>query len=164
MLPPRQGRPGPPRAGAAPIPQLRVTAGWPHDRVLVLTLTGEVTVHRRDLLRRSLADAVVARPALLVVDLAGVGFCDSTVLNALLRTRVDARSAGVPLVLAGPPPQAVRLLRLARTEDVFTMRPTLRAALAVRPPADHTTGRRGTGADGAGGYGAGRPGGPPGDR
>ncbi len=155
MLPSHQsrqwlrGRPGPPDAGAAPLPQLRVTAGWPQDHVLVLTLTGEVTVHRRDLLRRSLADAVAARPALLVVDLAGIGFCDSTVLNALLRTRVDARSAGVPLVLAGPPPQAVRLLRLTRTEDVFTVRPTLRAALAVRPPVDRRTGR---------------PGGPPGDR
>jgi anti-anti-sigma factor len=119
-----------------------VTTSRLRDRALVLTLTGEVTVHRRETLRRALDEAVRMSPSLLVVDLSGIGFCDSTVLNALLRTRLDARTGGFPLVLAGPPPQAMRLLRLTRTDAVFTLRPTLESALAAARP-DPAAGRSG---------------------
>jgi anti-anti-sigma regulatory factor len=56
------------------------------------------------------------------------------VLNALLRTRIGARAGGFPLVLAGPPPQAMRLLRLTRTDAVFTLRPSVESALATPHP------------------------------
>jgi anti-sigma B factor antagonist len=126
--------PGRPRPETVPSPLLRVTTRRLPDRALVLTLTGEVTVHRRETLRRALDEAVRMRPSLLIVDLTGIGFCDSTVLNALLRTRIGARVGGFPLVLAGPPPQAMRLLRLTRTDAVFTLRPSVESALATPHP------------------------------
>jgi anti-anti-sigma factor len=95
----------------------------------VLRLAGEVTVACRVPLHSALRAAVRARPPLLVVDLGRLGFCDSTVLNALLHTRLEARSTGVRLVLAGPPAQTLRLLRLTGTDRVFAVSPTVEAAL-----------------------------------
>lgn len=123
------GRP----TGARPAgdPPLRASTAALRDGTLVLRLVGEVTVARRAPLHRALRSVVGIRPALLVVDLTALGFCDATVLNALLETRLDARTAGVRLVLAGPPAQTRRLLRLTGTDRVFTVRPTLEAALVT---------------------------------
>lgn len=126
MPSPSSGRPtGVPSTGDPP---LRATTAALADGTVVLRLAGEVTVAGRAALRRTLRSVVAACPTLLVVDLTGLGFCDSTVLNALLETRLGARTAGVRLVLAGPPAQTLRLLRLTGTDQVFTVRSTLEAA------------------------------------
>lgn len=121
-----------PETAPAPAPLLRVRTEWLADRTLVLALIGEVTVHRRGALLRSLDEAIRQHPDLLVADLTRIGFCDSTVLNALLHARLGARAAGVPLVLAGAPSQARRLLRLTGLDRVFTLEPTVEAAVSAR--------------------------------
>lgn len=128
MSSPSPGRPA--EASPAGDPPLRASTAVLRDGTLVLRLAGEVTVARRASLRRLLRSVVAASPPLLVVDLSGLGFCDSTVLNALLQARLEARTAGVRVVLAGPPAQTLRLLRLTGTDRVFTVRPTVEAALA----------------------------------
>jgi anti-sigma B factor antagonist len=114
-------------------PPLRASTTALRDGTRILRLTGEVTPDRRGALHRALRDALRTGPPLLVVDLTALGFCDSNVLNALLATRLDARAAGVPLVLAGPPPQTLRLLRLTGTDQVLAVRPTLADCLAPAP-------------------------------
>ncbi|WP_188302663.1 STAS domain-containing protein [Streptomyces sp. CBMA123] len=66
----------------------------------------------------------------MVVDLTGLTFCDSIGLNALLRTRIAARAAGIAFVLAVPTPQIRRLLEITGADDVLTVRDSARAALA----------------------------------
>ncbi|MFF3071902.1 STAS domain-containing protein [Kitasatospora sp. NPDC057904] len=52
-------------------------------------------------------------------------------LNALLRARENAEAAGVWLVLAGPGRQIRRLLAITGTDQVFTVRASLQAAVGA---------------------------------
>ncbi|WP_045693298.1 STAS domain-containing protein [Streptomyces rubellomurinus] len=117
-------------AGQADV-RLRVTARERAVRALVCRLAGEADHETRAALDEALAEAVAAGPDLLVVDLAPLTFCDSSCLNALLRAREDAEAAGVWLVLAGPGPQIRRLLAITGTDQVFTVRASLQAAVGV---------------------------------
>ncbi|WP_307806348.1 STAS domain-containing protein [Streptomyces sp. FH025] len=100
-------------------------------RAVVCQVAGEADHETRAALDEALANAVAAGPDLLVVDLAPLTFCDSACLNALLQARENAEAAGVWLVLAGPGPQIRRLLAITGTDQVFTVRPSLHAAVGA---------------------------------
>nr|WP_158702621.1 STAS domain-containing protein [Kitasatospora sp. MMS16-BH015] len=66
----------------------------------------------------------------IVVDLAGVTFCDSTGLNMLLRARLDALTAGLRLDVAGLRPAVARLFEITGADAVLRVHPDVAAALA----------------------------------
>ncbi|PYC76639.1 hypothetical protein C7C46_21925 [Streptomyces tateyamensis] len=119
---------------SVPAPLLRITTTTIRDTAQILHLHGEVDHDQRRPLESALERAVAERPPLLVVDLAGLTFCDSTCLNALLRARIAACAAGIPLVLAAPPAQTCRLLEITGADDVLTIHDSVRAALAGTEP------------------------------
>jgi anti-sigma B factor antagonist len=92
----------------------------------VIALDGELdiasTPSLRERLHAALADAAAASTGpRVVVDLSGVTFCDASGLALL----VDARrrtGPGGTVVLAGPRPQLLRLLRVTGLDRVFTVR------------------------------------------
>ncbi|MFD4659789.1 STAS domain-containing protein [Kitasatospora sp. NPDC058444] len=122
------GRTGP---GGPDPAALHVTVG---DRgpVRIVTVAGELDHDSADELR-----AALARPPSadgierIVVDLAGLRFCDSTGLNVLLRARLDARTAGLRLELAGAGPLVARLFAVTGADTVLRVHPDLRTALAA---------------------------------
>ncbi|MEV0186932.1 STAS domain-containing protein [Kitasatospora purpeofusca] len=76
-------------------------------------------------------DALVAqRPRAVVIDLGGVGFCDSSGLNVLLRTRIAAEQGGLELRLAAVPPTVMRVLDLTGARAVFSIHESVAGALA----------------------------------
>ncbi|MFJ3093530.1 MULTISPECIES: STAS domain-containing protein [Streptomyces] len=99
--------------------------------------------------------------ARIVVDCAGLDFCDSTGLNLLLRARARAVGAGAELDLAGLRPPVDRMFEITGALRVFRVYADVREALATDAPAVHEPGRPvhepGRPADGAGGA---RPGDP----
>ncbi len=97
---------------------------------LVLALGGELDHDTAGPLREALANAVAARPERIVVDCAELAFCDSTGLNALLHTRLDAQQVGARLELAALRPPVTRLFEITGADAVFTIYPTLDEALA----------------------------------
>ncbi|WP_354644762.1 STAS domain-containing protein [Kitasatospora camelliae] len=109
---------------------LRITTTTGSGAARIVHLNGQVDQDQRLRLESALERAVADRPPRLVVDLAGLGFCDSTGLNALLKTRIAARAAGLPLVLAAPTSQTRRLLEITGADEVFTIYDSVRAALA----------------------------------
>ncbi|MFF2145105.1 STAS domain-containing protein [Kitasatospora sp. NPDC058190] len=111
-------------------PLLRISTARTPGGAEVVRLDGEVDQDQRVRLQRALDRAVGDRPQLLVVDLSGLAFCDSTCLNVLLSARAAAQAAGVELVLAALSSQARRLLEITGTDEVFTVRDSVRAALA----------------------------------
>ncbi|MFJ9448453.1 STAS domain-containing protein [Kitasatospora sp. NPDC101235] len=113
-----------------PAPLLRITTTTIRGTAQVLHLHGEVDHDQRQRLESVLERAVAERPPRLVVDLAGLSFCDSTCLNVLLKTRIAARAAGIPLVLAAPTSQTRRLLEIIGADEVLTVHDSVRAALA----------------------------------
>ncbi|GAA2787402.1 hypothetical protein GCM10010441_10590 [Kitasatospora paracochleata] len=119
----------------APPPLLITVTDLP-GTALVLHLDGEIDQDQRAALENALEEAVEACPPRLVVDLSGLTFCDSTGLNALLRTRLAAHAADIDLVIAAPPAQVRRLLDITGAGHVLTTCASVRAALH-----DHGTNR-----------------------
>ena len=71
--------------------------------------------------------AIRPAPAVLVIDLGAVTFCDSTGLGTLLRARDDAAHQGAALHLAHPTRIVARLLEITGADQVFTIDPDLPA-------------------------------------
>ncbi|MFJ9774506.1 STAS domain-containing protein [Kitasatospora sp. NPDC101157] len=124
-------------SGAAPSglgpagPDLAVRTWHTDTRAAVCTLAGDLDIETLEPARSTLDDLVGQHPPLLVVDLAGVDFCDSSGLNLLLQTRMAAASADVTFRLAAPSLTVRRLLELTCADTVFSLHPSVDAALAA---------------------------------
>ncbi|MFF4364800.1 STAS domain-containing protein [Streptomyces sp. NPDC001594] len=91
----------------------------------MLVLAGHADLDTESALTRALGEAFADLPApeAVVVDCAGVGFCSSSGLNALLGARRRAIAAGIAFRLAAPSSQVTRLLQITGTDTVFTVTP-----------------------------------------
>ncbi|WP_431676186.1 DUF6296 family protein [Kitasatospora sp. KL5] len=113
------------------VPRLpQVTLTTVPGRAVIVHIEGEVDQDTRRTLEDALARAIGNRPPRLVVDLAGLSFCYSVCLNTLLAARLDAKAVGVQMVLAAATPQTVRLLEITGADEIFTVRGSVREALA----------------------------------
>jgi anti-anti-sigma factor len=113
-------RHGPAPADPAPGVLLVDTAPGPGGG-LRCRCRGDVDLASAAILRTALSEALARLPKSLVVDLAEVGFFDSSGLNVLLRIRIDALAAGVPLALASPSASVGRVFELTGAGDIFTV-------------------------------------------
>jgi anti-anti-sigma factor len=73
------------------------------------------------------------RPTVLVVDLQGVSFLDSTGLSALVAAHRRAHSLGVDLRLTSPTAGPSKAFQVTGLDKAFAMYPTLAEALAAVP-------------------------------
>ncbi|MFE6228998.1 MULTISPECIES: STAS domain-containing protein [unclassified Streptomyces] len=112
-----------------------VRSAWGSDTVVVVPL-GELDHDTVEPLRTALEKHEDA--ARIVVDCAGLDFCDSTGLNLLLRARSRALDAGARLDLAGLRPPVSRMFEITGAFRVFQVYEDVGAALA----ADGTGGAR----------------------
>ncbi|WP_344468641.1 STAS domain-containing protein [Kitasatospora kazusensis] len=104
---------------------------WSTDTgAVVCRLVGDLDLDNLGPARSLLEEALAMRPAALVVDLAGVTFCDSSGLNLLLQIRLDAQQAGVPMRLAPVPDQVARLLDITGATGVFSIHPSIDEAVS----------------------------------
>ncbi|MFE4600114.1 STAS domain-containing protein [Kitasatospora indigofera] len=83
--------------------------------------TGELDLDAAPILHAALRRALMTGPpgTILIIDLAGVTFCDSSGLNALLLARMAAERAGRTLHLARPSHAVARLLKITGADKVF---------------------------------------------
>ncbi|MFD3544254.1 STAS domain-containing protein [Streptomyces sp. NPDC058655] len=105
------------------------------DGAVVLELAGELDHDTAPPLRHAL-DTAVTPGGRLLVDLAGLGFCDSTGLNVLLHSRLTAHEAGATLELAGLRGPVARMFRITGADGVFPVHASVAEALggAAGPP------------------------------
>ncbi|MFJ9376157.1 STAS domain-containing protein [Streptomyces sp. NPDC101455] len=101
----------------------------PDGRIAVTTVIGELDTQSGPAVYRRALEALTPCP-LVVVDLSGVTFCDSSGFNALLRLRRRAEEAGSRLALAAPPGHVARLLALTGVDTVFPVYGSLTEAKA----------------------------------
>jgi anti-sigma B factor antagonist len=92
----------------------------------VLQVDGEIDMSTADELRTALEKALAADPT-VVVDMAGVTFCDAAGLQVVLQTAASLNGAG-PLTLLNAAP-VKRLLDILRLTDV--------ACIAIREEPAH---------------------------
>lgn len=110
-------------------PELSLTREEFGDHV-VLRVGGEVDFHTAPTLYAYLVEQMGRR---VVVDMAGVSFCDSSGLGALVTAHKDYRTKQADMVLAAPRPNVARLLRLTQLDSVIGVFDTAQEALARGP-------------------------------
>ncbi|MCQ9129754.1 STAS domain-containing protein [Streptomyces hilarionis] len=107
--------------------QLRITA---RDAVTgpVLEIIGELAYpHAAELTDRLLTTTL--RPGQrLVLDLAGMDFCDSSGISALIAARNLAHAARADVALAAVPAHTLRILRVVGLDQIFAVHPDSDAA------------------------------------
>lgn len=97
---------------------------------VLVALIGELDLDSMAPADEVLAQVFATAPERIVVNLAGISFCDSSGLNLLLRTRLAAQEADVELRLAAEPDgQLRRLLDLTGAGAVFSLHTSLSDAL-----------------------------------
>ncbi|MCK2215725.1 STAS domain-containing protein [Actinomadura sp. ATCC 31491] len=102
------------------------------DGVAVLSATGDLDLASAAEFRRGLSEATSGgRPPLVVADLGGVEFCDSSGLNALIQAANAVEAAGGRLVLSGLRPRVARLLRVTGLDRRFHAADDVAAAASV---------------------------------
>ncbi|MEU8515254.1 STAS domain-containing protein [Kitasatospora sp. NPDC048722] len=119
------------RPGSRPRPDLVVRTRHSDAGAAVCELVGDLDIETLEPARNALDDLVRRCPPLLVVDLGLVDFCDSSGLNLLLRARMAAIAADVGFRLAAPSATVLRLLELTCADSVFSLHPSVDAALAA---------------------------------
>ncbi|MEV4054837.1 STAS domain-containing protein [Amycolatopsis sp. NPDC049688] len=92
----------------------RTTAAGP-----VVTVGGELDVATAPRLRAAAGTLALGSGQLLVVDLAGVTFCDSSGISALIAARNLAEAAGARVALAAVPARLARTFALIGLADFF---------------------------------------------
>jgi anti-sigma B factor antagonist len=96
----------------------------------VVVLTGEVDATNSDELYGVLESVVLQLPRLLVVDLSGLTFMDSTGLRMLLRSSRELDQQGGVLALAAPQVSVARVLQLTRADQLIPVYATVTDAIA----------------------------------
>ncbi|MER8188181.1 STAS domain-containing protein [Kitasatospora sp. NPDC094015] len=87
----------------------------------VIECSGELDLDQVPVLHAALHRALAVRPAppMLLVDLAGLTFMDSSGLNELLRLRIEAARHGTAVHLARPSRPVARVLKITGADRVF---------------------------------------------
>ena len=86
-----------------------------------LRLTGELSLATVPGLTERLAEAELAAPSTLLIDLRGVTFMDSSALGVLVRARNRGRRHGCRLVLAVAPGPVARVLAITGLDREFEL-------------------------------------------
>lgn len=111
---------------------MSVTAGHSYT---VVALAGECDVYTYDQLRGALEAEVAGEAGLLVVDLSGLGFMDSTGVQVLLDIRAMMSERGGRLVLVSPQATVARVLNLVGADQLIPVYDTFEEAAVGIPPA-----------------------------
>ncbi|MGW6055381.1 STAS domain-containing protein [Streptomyces sp. NPDC055189] len=98
----------------------------------VLGIAGDLDYDTAPELRKAVDGLAVTAGQLLVVDLAGLAFCDSSGISALLSARSLTSERGADIALAAVPVNTARILRIVGLDQVFTIYPDTAVATATR--------------------------------
>ncbi len=89
------------------------------DDTVVVRLQGELDFATARRLSQDLAEALDARPAVLVLDLKELTFLDSTGSRVLITALRRAEAQGSRFILRSPQPQVLRTLKLIGRDHLF---------------------------------------------
>ncbi|WP_329243635.1 STAS domain-containing protein [Streptomyces sp. NBC_01478] len=100
----------------------------------VVELTGELDYDSASQVRELLPGLALQDGQQLVVDLAGVTFCDSSGITALLAARNHALAARAGIALVAVPGHISRIFQMVGLDRVFRTHPTAADAEAAWTP------------------------------
>ncbi|MEV4683084.1 STAS domain-containing protein [Streptomyces kurssanovii] len=100
---------------------------------VVLSLSGELDHDTADPLREAIEEHLRKGAKRILVDCAGLDFCDSTGLNVLLHGRLAAQETDARVELAGMRPPVARMFEITGAHAVFRVHAGVDEALADEP-------------------------------
>jgi len=98
------------------------------DGTTVVLLSGDVDLQHSPRLRKTLMELMFDRRP-VVIDMSAVSYIDSSGIASLVEAYQMARRNSGRFTLASVSPPALRVLQLARLDKVFTIAPTVEAAI-----------------------------------
>jgi anti-sigma B factor antagonist len=104
------------------------------DGVAVITTPEEIDISNAAELRAALLTAATAGASVVVVDMSGTEFCDSTGLNTLVRAQKQAAAEGGQIKLIVRTPAVQRMLTMTGVANMFGVYASLREALDPAAP------------------------------
>ncbi|MFJ2744933.1 STAS domain-containing protein [Streptomyces sp. NPDC087440] len=105
----------------------------------VVAVVGDLDYDTAGDLRARLAEIPLTAGERLVVELAGMEFCDSTGITALIAARNHALAANAGIALAAVPEHTLRVLNLVGLDQVFALYDSTGEATSTGDPADVQT-------------------------
>ena len=111
---------------------LQIAISRPFENVVLVVLTGEMDLVSSGDFARQVAAAVIEPAILVVVDLAGLAFIDSSGLHALVQMARQVESNSGIAVLAAPALATRRVFEIARIGDIVPVAQTRDEAFARR--------------------------------
>jgi anti-sigma B factor antagonist len=97
----------------------------------VVALTGDVDLQTSPAVRQKLLECL-EKNTRIVVDMSAVNYIDSSGVASLVEAFQVSRKKSAVFALASVSGAAMRVLSLARLDKVFTIHPTVEAALAAQ--------------------------------
>jgi anti-sigma B factor antagonist len=91
------------------------------DNAAVVTIGGELEYGTAGALRSALLELSRRDPDVLVLDMSGVDFLDSTGISLLIQAKQRFDAQGARVVLRNPPDRITRVLEVAGVADLFTI-------------------------------------------
>jgi anti-sigma B factor antagonist len=110
------------------IPTLMSSAKPPEPGVL--SLAGEIDLHESPRVKESLDPIIARKPPLVVIDLAGVTYIDSSGLALLIEALQRIQSYGGKLALCSIGESVRTIFDIARLDQIFQIFPDQPSALA----------------------------------
>ncbi|MFJ6525069.1 STAS domain-containing protein [Streptomyces longwoodensis] len=104
----------------------------------VATVAGDIDLHTAPGLRTRVLALIDQGDHHLILDLSGVGFCDSAGLGALIGIWHGAQEAGGSLALAAVPDRLMRMLTLTGVDSLLPHYPSTADALSAHQGAPDT--------------------------
>jgi anti-sigma B factor antagonist len=111
-------------------PRFRVTERELDERALVVAVTGEIHASTAPQFSDRLKAAIDSGRSLLILDLSGVSFIDSTGLSVLLNGLRRVTRAGGRMTIVCTNPTVLRLFEITRMDATFTIHAGVEPALA----------------------------------
>ena len=90
---------------------------------LVIVLTGELDPHTAPLLEHEITDGLAdaVSPERVILDVAALGFMDSSGLRVIIRAHQELEARGAALVLRSPSDTVLRLLEITDLRNHLTV-------------------------------------------
>ena len=89
---------------------------------ITVTFTGELDAASADQAYEYVRGVIDTHGGQVLLDVAGLSFCDARGLGALARMSRHAGQAGSPLHLVAPPPRLKKIIRITSLEDKLPVR------------------------------------------
>lgn len=99
--------------------------------VVVLTVDGELDHHTAPEVTQVLHQTPFTPDSPVVMDLAGLTYCDSTGITVFVGAFNRSRETGTPLILAAVRDDLMRVLQIVGLDQIFTFQPTVEQAIAT---------------------------------